>query len=163
MPLPSCSLQPGGGAEAKTTEGGAGRTSESRRHLNRAQNIPQQGRAGLVEEMEQESTGCGRSARLVWGQCVRGSDLSQVFWAQGSRKGAGREGKLWMPGKKVAFIWSTRAGDLKSERGDRWRRAREEEAGLRTPEKTYQLWAGSLRRGERGPWYRGRGTRSRTD
>lgn len=40
--------------------------------------------------MEQESTGYGQSVRLVWGQCVRCSDLSQVFWGQGSRKGAGR-------------------------------------------------------------------------
>lgn len=40
--------------------------------------------------MEQENTGCGQSVRLVWGQCVWCSDLSQVFWGQGSRKGARR-------------------------------------------------------------------------
>lgn len=68
-----------------------------------------------------------------------------------------------MPGKEVAFIWSLRAGDLRSEGGDRWRRAREEKAGLRTPQKTCQLWAGPLRREEGGPWYRGEGTRSRTE
>ena len=40
--------------------------------------------------MEQESTWCGRSVRLVWDQYVRHSNLNQVFWGQGSRKGAGK-------------------------------------------------------------------------
>lgn len=56
--------------------------------------------------------------------------------ARAAERELGEEGALWVPGKEVAVIWSSRAGDLRSEGGDRWRGAREEEAGLRTPQKT---------------------------
>lgn len=111
--------------------------------------------------MERRARAVGGAQGSLGASAARGFRPELGVLGPGQQKGAERR-ELWMPGKKVAFIWSMRAGDLKSEVGT-GEKSQRGGGGTEDPRENLSAVGWVFEEREREDPGIGRGTRSRTE